>query len=504
MKPRHRRAFFLGALFLFTVIAPVLILGASGYRYDFQDQVLVPTGTLVLKSHPEGAQILINRQEEAGRTPAEIQGLLPSRYTLEVKREAFHPWRKEVEIQANRITVEDQILLIPKRIAVSSLSEKEVRTFAVSPDGRKLIYVRRQNADDADTLWFFDLDRGEERLLFPFGREKPLSPGDSIDRLLWPMDGRGVAFSVSTPTSKRYFILPLGEGEGREKGFEWVPPGGGEVDRWKWTRSGFGLFFMQGESLYRADDEKRSIERVIPDRVQGYALLEKILYFVTVSPPVLFRQDLMTGERIELAALPIEPVEGNAPELPLEPSPGPSPKPSPEPSPEPSVDRLFLSGRGKIAFIDRDRVLWLIEDAPSAISLPVAAAVQTALFNQDGKRLLYQTKQGLFVYHLEEGKTLGGREAGSFETVVRRKEAIIGPTWYGDQFHLLFGAGDTVYITEIGGQDSPNTDPLFRIPGEAPRFVYHDRDQATFLFRDRLYQADLSFGRPRSFLGSGF
>lgn len=74
MTPRHRKAFFLGALFLFTIVAPVLILGASGYRYDFQEQELVPTGTLVLKSYPEGAKILINRKEAANRTPAEIQG----------------------------------------------------------------------------------------------------------------------------------------------------------------------------------------------------------------------------------------------------------------------------------------------------------------------------------------------------------------------------------------------------------------------------------------------
>ena len=154
MKPRYRRVFFLGALFLFTIVAPVLILGASGYRYDFQGQALVPTGTLVLKSYPEGARIRINQREGTDRTPAEIQGLLPSRYVLEVNSEDFRPWRKEVEIQANRITVEDQILLIPKRIAFSSVSAKEIRTFAVSPDGRKLIYVHRKSAEEAESLWF--------------------------------------------------------------------------------------------------------------------------------------------------------------------------------------------------------------------------------------------------------------------------------------------------------------------------------------------------------------
>ncbi|MCG3112931.1 MAG: PEGA domain-containing protein [Candidatus Manganitrophus sp. SB1] len=477
MKPRYRRVFFLGALFLFTIVAPVLILGASGYRYDFQGQALVPTGTLVLKSYPEGAKIRINQREGTDRTPAEIQGLLPSWYVLEVNSEDFRPWRKEVEIQANRITVEDQILLIPKRIAFSSVSAKEIRTFAVSPDGRKLIYVHRKSAEEAESLWLFDLDRGEERLLFPdTDQTGSLSAEDSIDRLLWLADGRGVAFSVSGSRSKRYFILAVREGEERERPFEWTPPERGEVDHWKWTQSGLHLFFMQGKSLYRADYETRSIAQATPDRVQGYALLENYLYFVTASPPVLFRQDLVTGERTPLAELPIEPVERNNPE------------------------RLVVSPQGKIALIDRHHILWLIDDVPSAVPLPVASGVQTVLFNGDGKRLLYQTKQGIFIYHLEEGKTLGGREAGSFETAVRRKGTVIAPVWYSDQFHILYGVGDTVYITEIGGQAPPNTYPLFRIPGEAPQFVYHDNDQVTFLFRKRLYQADLSFGRPRSTL----
>lgn len=486
MKPRHRRAFFLGALFLFTIIAPVLILGASGYRYDFQEKGLVPTGTLVLKSYPEGAKVLINRREEAERTPAEIQGLLPARYTLEVTSENFRPWRKEVEIQANRITVEDQILLIPKRIALFSVLTREIRTFAVSPDGEKLIYVRRPPAEEVETLWLFDLESGEERLLFPLDSDQKalLSIQDSIDRLLWRGDGRGIAFSISTPRpasgSRRYFILAVEEGRQRERAFEWIPPEGGEADRWEWTKSGLSLFFMQGESLYRADYEKRSIDLVTPDRVRAYLLHDDSIYFMTAVPPVLFRQNLQTGERIELAAPPIEPVEGDA-QAPL-------------------ANLLVRSPAGKIALIDRHGILWLTEDAPSSAFLPVASEVHAALFNEDGKRLLYQTKQGLFVYHLEEGKSWGGREAGSFETVVRRKGPVIGPAWYSDQSHILYGAGDTLYITEIGGQGPPNSDPLFRIPGEAPKFVYHDPDQVTFLFRNRLYQADLSFGRPRSTL----
>lgn len=480
MKLHHRRALFFGALFLFTIIAPMVILGASGYRYSFQDQLLVPTGTIVLKSYPEGAKILVNHREETKRTPAEIQGLSPSRYTLELQADGFRPWRKEVEVQGNRITAEDQILLIPKRIAVSSVLTEEIRTFAVSPDGRNLVYVRPGKSSEGESLWLFNLDGEKERLLFPLNSEEKeaLSSKNGIDRLLWLMEGQGIAFSISTAGSRRYFILAL-PGEARKEGvFEFTPPGKGEIDQWKWSKTGLNLFFTQGKLLYRADYTTRSIEQVVPDPVQGYALLDHYLYFVTVSPAVLFKQDLASGERTQIAALPIEPGGGGL------------------------AEQLVLSASGKIALIDRYKTLWLVENIPSGTVLPVAGDVQAALFDDKGGRLLYQTRRGLIVYHLQEGKSLGAPEAGSFETVVHRRGAVVGPTWYSDQFHILYGADDAVYITETGGQGLPNTYSLLRLPGESPKFVYHDRDQVYFLFRNRLYQADLSFAKPPSLLGS--
>lgn len=484
MKPRHRRAFFLASFFLFTVIAPVLILSASGYRYDFQEGTLIQTGTLVLKTRPEGARIVINRREQAEKTPAKIQGLPPSRYWVQVEAEHFRPWKKELEVQGSKITLEDHIVLIPKQIPVNALLTEAVRTFAISQDGRKLVYVRKEPLK-GDSLWLFDQEENESRLLFPLGPHgegRLASDGadgtaGTIDRLLWLMDGQGVAFSVTTKKEKRYFMLGLAGVDRGERPYELIPPGSGEIDQWKWTRNGPSLFFLQGGRLYRADYETRSIETIIAEPVQGYATVEESLYFTTASPPSLFKQDLLTGERTKIADLPIEPAEGGE-------------------------ERLILSGRGGIALIDRHQQLWLIDDTTEGRYAPLAAQVESAVFNEGGDRLLYQAKGGLFVHYLEEGTAIPARSAGSFEQVSDKKEPILGPTWYGDQRHILYAAADTVYLSESGGGGVANADPLFRILGETPKFVYHDReDRLYFLFRDRLYQADLSFGRGRSLLG---
>ncbi|MBI3804464.1 MAG: PEGA domain-containing protein [Nitrospirae bacterium] len=496
MKPRHRKTLFLVSVFLFTIVAPVLILSASGYRYDFQEGTLVRTGTLVLKTQPAGAKIVIDQQEQKETTPAKIGGLPPAHYRVRVEADQFRPWSKEIEVRGNKITLADQIVLIPKQIPVSSLFPEEVRTFAVSQDGRKLSYVRR-DATKGDSLWLFDLDQNETHLLFPLGEKSDPTAGESadspnressansIDRLLWLMDGQGIAFSVATKETKQYFILPLEGGVREGEPYAFVPPGKGEVDQWKWTRSGLSFFFLQGGLLYRAAYDIRSTTQVVPDQIQSYAISGETIYFTTASSPALFKQDLPTGKRIEIALLPTESDDidnkGN--------------------------ENLILSGRGKIALIDRHRQLWLIEDTAAGTYAPIAAHVQSAVFNEEGDRLLYQSynadvNAGLFVYYLKEGKTHPVREAGSFEQVLQKKEPILGPVWYSDRTHILYAANDTVYMAETGGEGFPTADPILRLKGEAPKFVYHDSDDKLyFLFRNRLYQADLSFGRTSSFLG---
>lgn len=475
MKLVYRKTFFWTAVFLFLVAAPLLILNASGFRYDFQEKSLIQTGTLVLKTQPAGARVWINREEQDERTPAEIERLLPRRYSVRVEADDFHPWQKEVEVRQAEITLKE-ILLIPKRVPLVPVVSKGVRTFALSPDSRHLAYAREE--EGSESVWLLNLDEKKEDLLFRL--KEPERPGYSIDRLFWSTDGRHLAASAASPGEERKKYL-LTETQPGAPPFEIILPGREGSGEWQWSEDGKSFFFSHQRSLYRADPIKRTIEQVVSGEITGYTTVGEALYYVAKASATLFKKDLRSQEQILL-----HPIQVGA-----------------DGSKE-RGDRFISSNDGRMALLDRNGTLWLLDlkteskegSKGKPVAGPIASDVESATFSEDG-RLLYQTEKGLFVYYLKEAGPDWGQRAGTSEALVRQESPTFGSIWYSDQAHILFGMGETVFISETG--EKPSIYPLVRTPGESPRFVYNKIKEALYLvYRDQLYQADLSFEKEVS------
>lgn len=474
MKRVYRKTFFWTAVFLFLVAAPLLILSASGFRYDFQEKSLIQTGTLVLKTQPEGARVWINQEEQGERTPAEIEQLLPQRYSVRVEADDFHPWQKEVDVREAEITLKDNILLIPKKIPLSPVASKGIRTFALAPDGRHIAYSRREEGSD-ESVWLLHLDENQEEPLLILEQEQaePLS-ASSIDGLLWSSDSRHLAVGLSSrgKSIKRYFLM---EAKSGASSFEIVLPGLENSNEWRWSDDGTSFFFIHQDLLYRADPAKRTIEQAVSEKIDGYTTIGGALYFVSGDAAAIFKKDLTSQEERRLASIGSGGPERN----------------------KKRRARFILPSQGdKIALVDRSGRLSLLDleadPEEGSVIEPIASRVDDASFSGDGEGLLYQTGRSLFVYPLKKSGEDENGTAHSAEMLVQQKEPAFGSVWYGDQTHVLYGSGETIFIAEAG--EKASIYPLIRTPGEVPRFVYNDKKETLYLvYREQLYQADLSF-----------
>lgn len=482
MKLVYRKTFFWTAVLLFLVAAPLLILNASGFRYDFQEKSLIQTGTLILKTQTSGAHIWINREEHEEKTPAEIEQLLPQRYSVRIEADDFHPWQKEVEVRQAEITLKD-ILLIPKQIPLTPVVAGGVRTFALAPDSRHLAYTR--GGAGSESVWLLSLDENKEDLLFRLEGDRPEPSRYSIDRLFWSTDGRRLTVSAFSPEEDREKYLLMQAQPGAPP-FEIVLPGREAAGGWRWSEDGKSFFFVHQRFLYRADPIKRTIEQPVPEKITGYTTVGEALYFVTEAPPALFKKDLRSqGQRLLQS---FNGTEAGGKSAPRE-------------------DRLIRSNDGRMALLDRWGKLWLLdlreqlkESAKEAsVPEPIAFDVESAAFSEDGLKLLYQTEKGLFVYHPKESGPDGGEKAGRSEVLLRQQNPAFGSVWYRDEAHVLYGMGETVFISETG--EKPSVYPLVRTPGESPRFVYDRLKETLYLtYRNQLFQADLSFRKEEAAL----
>jgi len=140
-KDRIKRwiAFYLSVT-LFLVLLPIVLSYSLGYNIDFRRFKIYKTGIIYLKSQPAGASIYINGKEITDLTPARIEELKPDRYNVEVRREGFYPWHKELVVMPNMVTKAEDIVLFRLSQDITRIKDGEALHFAI-PDKKTVYYM---------------------------------------------------------------------------------------------------------------------------------------------------------------------------------------------------------------------------------------------------------------------------------------------------------------------------------------------------------------------------
>lgn len=180
----------------------LISLYARGYRLDSKKLKLTPSGLLIVKSNPEGAQVLIN-QEAKGFTNINLT-LAPETYDITVKKEGYTSWNKRITIKKEEVTEVDAHLF---KIApsLSAVTFNSCLNPIASDDSTKIAFVvpaTAQNiAEEKEGLWVLD----NTNLPLGFSRDpKRITDGDLKDSIwFWSPNGREIL--LNTPKGK--FLL---------------------------------------------------------------------------------------------------------------------------------------------------------------------------------------------------------------------------------------------------------------------------------------------------------
>ena len=199
-----------------TVIGYFMSLYARGYRFDPKTLKFSPSGLLVTKSSPDGAQVFVNGELKTA-TNANLS-LTPGTYDVSIKKEGYFTWNKRLKIEKEVVTQADAHLF---RIApsLSTVTFSGAEKPVASEDLGKIAYsvpaTGENLSEDKEGLWLietFNLPLG-------FSREpKRITDGDLKDAS-WRFspDGREILLEnasgkyllesgVFTPQAKRINI----------------------------------------------------------------------------------------------------------------------------------------------------------------------------------------------------------------------------------------------------------------------------------------------------------
>jgi len=148
-----RAATFLLAFTLLTLTTAGVVFFAEGYKINILRREVRKTGMLLVSSSPTGAKIYLNGKL-VDTTNATLGSLEPGTYQLEITKEGFVPWEKEVTVFPELATEVDAFL-ISKSPRLEPLTKTGVGVLCASPDKHQIAYTSR--SEGAKGLWVLDL-----------------------------------------------------------------------------------------------------------------------------------------------------------------------------------------------------------------------------------------------------------------------------------------------------------------------------------------------------------
>src|SRR5665647_358763 len=164
MDKLYRAIFFWIMVALFIVIAPLTVLNAWGYHFDFSRGIIVKSGTISVKTSPTTADIYINGKIENSKklnhinNTYNISGVIPNDYNLMITADGFQKWTKKAEVHSGVSSEFWNILLVRNYYAQKSFDTGEADKMFVSPTDKLIAYT--QPADNGLGVKILNIQSG--------------------------------------------------------------------------------------------------------------------------------------------------------------------------------------------------------------------------------------------------------------------------------------------------------------------------------------------------------
>lgn len=131
---------------VFCIVAPLLLLYTSGYRYNLKKHAIERHGVLIIDGAPTEAEIFLDGVSTGKTLPYTFQNVTPGWHTVSVRKSGYSEWEKRLEIRSEQVTFANALRLWPKTQPQRLLSEP-VRVLESNPEETSLgVLVEEEGA----------------------------------------------------------------------------------------------------------------------------------------------------------------------------------------------------------------------------------------------------------------------------------------------------------------------------------------------------------------------
>jgi len=198
MNLRTRRIIMISFFLIFIIGAPILILYSSGYRYNFKKRQITKNGLFIIKTKPKDASVYLNGERQKGEAfhpgYTRITDLSPNKYTIEVKKDGYLSWSKNLPIIANQTTFAEEVIIF-KRDPPWQIIDGPTKLLVTSPDKQKIAAVVSDQEND-DLYVYSARSQKAEKIIFA---------AEKIEKITWSPSSNKMILK----TSDNFFVLSI-------------------------------------------------------------------------------------------------------------------------------------------------------------------------------------------------------------------------------------------------------------------------------------------------------
>jgi hypothetical protein len=419
MTLRTRRILYITCILIFLTAAPLLTLYTGGFRFDFKYRRLRETGSLVVKSQPNGATVVLAGKIYPDKTPLIINNILPGSQLLQVEKDGYHSWQKQIAVQPRVTTFEENIRLFPT-VPPRQLTDSPVDYYAWNKKEDKIIF-REPNG----RLRLFNTLNNKYETIASSTRPQT--------KILWsPHNDR---FIVAQPAGNLNAYW-LGNAAAAIKLIPLARITNKKITKLAWDpNADDSLYLLSGGALWRLS---------IPLKKERLVDAGPIIDWRTEAERILL---LEKGASKNKGYISVRPLAGNALTERL--------------AAVPAAGQEFIGTNSRrIALYNaKTQTLLIIDPVLRAQgrsdSIITLTPVNEALWSSDGQRIIYSDGYGVYERYFTE--TTSEAATTIISRLITRYSTPVANIFFlsPDQSRLLYSVNNSLRVIELGSESEP-------------------------------------------------
>lgn len=149
-----RRLLAAAFILIFLIGAPLLVLYAAGFRWNFKKWAWQKTGSIYIEIEPKDADIILNGKKINAKIPSVINALSPNAYTIKIEKENYVSWERTIEVLPEKTSIIKDVVLLPKNIKRQKKIEYSINDSPVAKQ-KSGVFVYAEN------IWKFNPEKRE-------------------------------------------------------------------------------------------------------------------------------------------------------------------------------------------------------------------------------------------------------------------------------------------------------------------------------------------------------